>query len=216
MQHRAKGIISELIEWFDYCLYQIDAVDKPEQDVDFEGELNKIIITIGTLEQLGSSIPKELLERRDKLENAGDALSVLKEVVDQLQEMAKVGHDKLREHGVRRQRQEVKRETARGSRNLWDLSVTMPDGREICCNRATDTFVEVLKLIGLNRITELRQLVEFGHPLVSRQSNANGKAQRIVDGYYIQTHSSTPSKARTLERIAEYLNEDIIVKLAEP
>ena len=50
------------------------------------------------------------------------------------------------------------------------LRVNFPDGNSICYNNATTTYIEVLKLIGVERFPEIK--LEVGHlPLISKTEN---------------------------------------------
>lgn len=94
------------------------------------------------------------------------------------------------------------------------LSVTMPDGRVIKHAKAKDTFIEVIKEIGVERIRPLG--VTFCKiPIISNTRDSKyGRAQHpIGGGWLILTHSSTKDKKKMLEKIAQALNLNIKVDI---
>ena len=94
------------------------------------------------------------------------------------------------------------------------LKVTFPDGRVICENKATHTFVNTLQHIGLKPVSELPLRLN-GHPLVSTKNSSSALQVREVDGYFIATHSNTEQKARCIRQIAAHLRIEIAVEVIE-
>lgn len=94
------------------------------------------------------------------------------------------------------------------------LSVTMPDGRVIKHAKAKDTFIEVIKEIGVERIRPLG--VTFCKiPIISNTRDSKyGKAQHSIGGgWLVLTHSSTKDKKKMLEKIAKALHLKIKVDI---
>lgn len=94
------------------------------------------------------------------------------------------------------------------------LSVTMPDGRVIKHAKAKDTFIEVIKEIGVESIRPLG--VTFCKiPIISNTRDSKyGRAQHpIGGGWLVLTHSSTKDKKKMLEKIAQALNLNIKVDI---
>ena len=94
------------------------------------------------------------------------------------------------------------------------LKVAFPDGRIICENKATHTFVNTLQHIGLKPVSELPLRLN-GHPLVSTKNSSSALQVREVDGYFIATHSNTEQKARCIRQIAAHLRIEIAVEVIE-
>lgn len=84
------------------------------------------------------------------------------------------------------------------------LVVTLPDrGILIRCQQATDTFVEVIKRIGIERVAGL-DIEIAGIPLVSMTEHP-ARAQRPEGPYYITMGLAPVDMARRLEQIASQL-----------
>ena len=94
------------------------------------------------------------------------------------------------------------------------LSVTMPDGRVIRHPKAKDTFIEVIKEIGVDRIRPLG-LKFCKVPIISNTRDSKyGKAQHpIGGGWLVLTHSSTSNKKKILDQIASSLSLKIKVDI---
>ena len=97
------------------------------------------------------------------------------------------------------------------SNNL--LAVEMADERWISEDTAIDTFIEVIKALGIEVVKKLNLHVN-GIPLIA-DCDYFDKAQRKVETetrtYYIVSGTNTVTKKRILEEIAERLNVNIIV-----
>ena len=84
------------------------------------------------------------------------------------------------------------------------LVVAIPEwGMLIRCEQATDTFVEVIKRIGIERVKELKITTDGLH-LVSTH-DASYRTQRKVGKYYINIELSPGIMRRKLNEIAERL-----------
>lgn len=94
------------------------------------------------------------------------------------------------------------------------LRVTMPDGIVIERKSAKDTFIDVIKIIGVNKVRPLG--LKFCRvPIISNTRDAKyGKAQFDVGGgWLILTHSSTADKKKQLDKIAKSLSLNIKVEI---
>lgn len=109
-----------------------------------------------------------------------------------------------------------------GSRNVGKgeiapktgLRVTLPDGRVIAHPKASDTFIDTLLAIGIDRVRPLG--VKFCKiPIISNTRDKKyGHAQHDVgNGWMILTHSSTADKKKMLDKIAKALNLNMKVEI---
>ena len=93
------------------------------------------------------------------------------------------------------------------------LAVRMEDGTWIAEDRAIDTFIKVIKAVGIEEVKKL-DLTVIGIPLIA-DCDYDGKAQRKVETeegtYYIVSGTNTVTKKNILDDIAERLNVDMIV-----
>ena len=93
------------------------------------------------------------------------------------------------------------------------LAVQMEDGTWIAEERAIDTFIEVIKVIGIEKIRKLDLMVN-GIPLIADCDYA-GKAQRKIEIeteiYYIVSGTNTITKKSILDDIANRLKLDLTV-----
>ena len=89
----------------------------------------------------------------------------------------------------------------------------MEDGTWIAEDRAIDTFIEVIKAVGIEEIKRL-DLTVIGIPLIA-DCDYDGKAQRKVETeegtHYIVSGTNTVTKKNILDDIAGRLNVDMIV-----
>ena len=92
------------------------------------------------------------------------------------------------------------------------LVVTLPDdGTLIRCERATDTFFETIKRVGIERVKALE--IEIGDiPLISTTDYPN-ETQRKVGEYYIYMNLSPEDMRNRLKRIAERLGVSLYAEL---
>ena len=88
------------------------------------------------------------------------------------------------------------------------LVVTLPeDGILIRCEQATDTFVEVIKRIGIEQVAALPN-IEF----VSTTEDPN-RRQRKVGEYYITMGLNPRDMGRRLNQVAERLGISLYAEL---
>lgn len=95
--------------------------------------------------------------------------------------------------------------------------VCFPDGTIIKRRKAKDTFVEVLKFIGLSRVASFRSRTFVGIPLVSKTRRLGygekcKKCQEEIDGWYVYIHMSNKEKIEVLRMISAELKLGLIVK----
>ena len=94
------------------------------------------------------------------------------------------------------------------------LRVNFPDGNSICYNNATTTYIEVLKLIGVERFPEIK--LEVGHlPLISKTEHPKykGYMRHITDGWYVNIQSDTQQKYLQLRSINEILKLNLKIEI---
>ena len=93
------------------------------------------------------------------------------------------------------------------------LAVQMEDGTWIAEDTGIDTFIEVIRVIGIEEVKELALPVN-GIPLIADQ-DYDGKAQRKVETdtetYWIVSGTDTENKKKILDDIATQLKRDMIV-----
>lgn len=98
------------------------------------------------------------------------------------------------------------------------MIVAFPDGTIIAEKKAVDTFVNVIKKIGVN---EVRKIVEDYNlkfcrvPVISnRRDSKYGKSQKdLGNGWLLITHSDNQTKKNFIDKISNILNLGIKVIL---
>ena len=93
------------------------------------------------------------------------------------------------------------------------ISVKMPDGNWISENTGIDTFIEVIKAIGIEEVKNLNLPVNE-IPLIA-DCDYDSKAQRKVETetgtYWIVSGTDTQKKKKILDDIADQLKRDMTV-----
>lgn len=86
------------------------------------------------------------------------------------------------------------------------FSVSFPDGTIICEDKAVDTFIKALQMIGLKRIASDGQCpIHSGYSLVGiRENNIDSSTQHFVDGYFIYTKLSNDTKKADLNTLSDH------------
>ena len=194
-------MIEEIRAWVDECFLSL------RHGVEYQ-EITEIV---DQLERLQIPVSEEIKSKKAALESSLDASnegeSQLTFLVKELSSLAKEINHRLRD--IRSQK------TARGRKAPPKrLRVEFPDGTVVCENKATDTFVQVIQRIGLERVSEL-PLRLSGCPLVSARKYESARTVRELDGYFIATHSSTEGKATCIQQIADTLQMDISVSVLD-
>ena len=93
-------------------------------------------------------------------------------------------------------------------RQNYPLVVTMPDGKRICHSEAIDTLIEVIKVLGIEKV-RTHGIMSHGIPLVAI-NNYDEKGQQPVGRYYIASNSSTDTKVEQIKAIARCLGVKLI------
>lgn len=106
----------------------------------------------------------------------------------------------------------IDRPKRRGRKSSTRLAVTMPDGTTIDDKFATDTFVKVIRELGIQRVKDLNMKINSGRDLIST-SEAPDQQQRELDGHYINTTTSTKVKKDLLEEIASVFDVNLKVEI---
>ncbi len=166
---------------------------------------------IDQLDRLQIPISEDIISERESLEElitASNEREVLTALAKELSSLAKDINRQLRgERGSR---------TNKGRRGpSKHLRVSFHDGTVIYESRAVDTFLKAIQHIGLRRIAKLETIRAHGHPLVSTIRNDSSRGIRELDGYFVETHSSTTDKARYIRRIADALRIDVSVDVLD-
>ena len=93
------------------------------------------------------------------------------------------------------------------------LRVTFPYGERIERDFAADTFVETIQKIGIDKVRKLGIRINR-IPLIDSVKRDNRKyGQREIQGWHIDTHSSTPKKKEMLDKIAGQLRIRLKVEI---
>ena len=95
------------------------------------------------------------------------------------------------------------------------LVVGFPEGLVVHERNATETFIRTLQTIGLERVAELTFIRCAGFPIVSSRRNETGGFIHEVDGYYIETNSSTKAKAEQLQLVNRALDIGMKIEVLE-
>ncbi len=93
------------------------------------------------------------------------------------------------------------------------LKVTFGDGSVIQEKTATETYVETIRHIGVEKVANLTDVRIEGLPLVVKQVDYRMQMRPLDDGWYVCTHSSTIAKQRMLEKISERLELNLIIEV---
>jgi hypothetical protein len=78
------------------------------------------------------------------------------------------------------------------------------DGKAIQSSHAAETFARTIEDIGIERVARLGKGLS-GIPLIGTAKAADYQQQFMIGGFYICTHSNTPTKKRLLEEISAEL-----------
>jgi len=204
-------IVYQLRVWVEKSLGNYSSLDAATL-VEAKARYRTVIEIINGFEKLLILIPEDINLEKANLENILKVPSEEKGKLTVLaKELSSLAIDIKRQLRVMRSPKttEGKKAPPKG------LQVTFPDEVVFCENTATKTFIRTLQHIGLKRVSELQSIRALGHPLVSTQKNESAGNVREIDGYYIETRSSTEAKAKYIRGIASNLNIDIIVNIIE-
>lgn len=98
------------------------------------------------------------------------------------------------------------------------LRVTFPDGTVVWHNSAIGTFIETLRIIGFERISQL-SIIHAGYNLVGKQKRPTepGKVwQHEADGYYIYSNIGNATKIEDLKKIAKAFHINLKIEEVKP
>ncbi len=95
------------------------------------------------------------------------------------------------------------------------LKVTI-NGKMVEGRKATDVFVNAIKIIGPAKIAQLNRFSIDELPLIVFQRDGRKQMNSLGKQGYVCTHLSTVGKKSLLERIAQSLNIKIKVEIEEP
>ena len=165
----------------------------------------KITKVIDQLKALGISASEDIQSEKKALEQLIDASDQTKKLRLLGNELAMFARD------IDRHLRKLKG----GRAHPQKLRVAFPDGAVIIEKKAVDTFVKSIQWIGLERVSEIKSVKRYGHPIVSRERNKSAGMVREVDGYFIETKSSTKDKAGFIRDIARALGLEIEVDLID-
>jgi hypothetical protein len=94
------------------------------------------------------------------------------------------------------------------------LSVTFPDGTMLTDRKAITTFLRVIERIGLEKIEKLGINIDRTNLIVrSPKSNGSHAEWHQVRDWYVNTHSSTMSKAKYLNKISNSLKLNLKIEI---
>lgn len=107
-------------------------------------------------------------------------------------------------------------EIARRRGRQEKIRVTFPDGTVICYKRVIETFMEVIRRIGPERVASLRMEVRH-YPLVSKEKFDvfGDNSKPLDDKWFVITESDTAQKFMQLCSISEQLNLGLKIEKAE-
>ena len=211
----SSELLNQLRTWIEEQFQSLHATFSEEEDKgEARARYRKLTSIIHQLEGLGISIPEDVESEKAALEEflhtPNEEENKLAFLSGELSSLARDINDRLR--GLRSQT------TRRGKRTISKrLRVGFSDGTIIDEPISTHTYVDVIRHMGLQRVSEL-PIKKNGVSLVSIQEPESPKEAekfRKVDGYFINTHSSTKSKARYIQRIADALQIDISVSIVD-
>jgi hypothetical protein len=77
-----------------------------------------------------------------------------------------------------------------------------------------DTFVETLKVFGLEQVAMLKKLIS-GAPLLAKSPTNGYHSQRLVGNWYVTTHINKQNASKLLYEIGKELNIPIHIEIVE-
>lgn len=88
-------------------------------------------------------------------------------------------------------------------------------GKMVEGSKATDVFVNAIKMIGPSKIAELGKYFVDGLPLIVSKRDNRKQMNSLGKQGYVCTHLSTIAKKSLLERVCRSLNIKILVEIEE-
>lgn len=203
-------MIADLRTWIEERFRSLEAASSDEAKKDeARARYREVVDVIRRLERLQHPVSKKTRAEKAELE---EFLHTLNEDENQLTVLAEELSSLVKD--IKGRLRDIRgRKTPRGVKSMPKrLRVEFPDGTIFCENKAVDTFVQALNHIGLERVLELSIKLNR-HPLVSTRRLEQVRAARELNGYFIETHSSTDQKARCIEKIADALRIELSVSV---
>ncbi|MDY3885450.1 hypothetical protein [Porphyromonas somerae] len=99
-----------------------------------------------------------------------------------------------------------------------DFVVSFPDGKVIANNIAADTFEEVIRIIGIERVRKVAEEHNIRInkvPLISRHKHESYNQKELGGGLYLITHCNNNNKKRILTRLSSLLNLGLEVEIID-
>lgn len=189
-------------------LFKIEGIDTDGVSAAFELILEQLVIVEKELKQEGEqAFRKSDFAKAVKLGEAGTSLTSFKQQLESLSHQWDTG---VEEETRRRVSRRI-RSQSKGPKT--GLKVILSDGTIVQKPIAADTFVEVIRRMGVDNVYQLGLKLN-NIPLVS-EAKVPDNNQKSLGRYYICTHCNTKTKKRYLEKIAASLNHNILVEIQE-
>ena len=208
-------VVNQLRIWIEERFLSLhNASSDREEKNEVMARYRKLTSIIQQLEGLRIPMPEDVeaekLALEEFLHTTNEEENKLVFLSSELSSLAKDINYRLR--GLRSQT------TRRGKRTISKrLRVQFSDGTIIDEPISTNTFVNSIRRMGLQRVSEL-PIKKDGVPLVSTQEPESSREARKfqkIEEYFINTYSSTNTKVRYIQRIAEALRIDISVSIVD-
>lgn len=208
-------MVNQLRAWVEERLALQAASLNDEEKNETLARYRALTSIVQQLEGLGMSIPEDIelekLSLEERLHTPDEEESQLVILSQKLSSLAKDINNRLRSMRSRK--------SSKGKRaSLRRLRVKFSDGTIINEAKAIDTFVHSIRHMGLQRVSEL-PIRKDRRPLVSTQEPESpevaSRLRKTEEGYFINTHSSTKTKADYIQRIAKALRLDISVSIVD-
>ncbi|MDF1583629.1 MAG: hypothetical protein P1P78_10000 [Methyloprofundus sp.] len=160
-------------------------------------------LKISGAEAMLNSDFSEVTEIQKKCLKLQELESNLKEVLNQFK--LEYEHPKLTTN--------IQTNAKRKTRTVGGHFIVNISGLTLEKNTVADTFVEVLKIFGLERVSKLNKRVSSA-PLLSKTQQNGYQTQRKIDNWFITTHISKSSASKILNEISKELNIPIKINMA--
>jgi len=202
--YETSEIMDALLEWTQKKLsFVLNPTNLEETQIRYDATLN----VINGLNKLGLDVPENINEEEKKLSlilyEAEKAVKDLRALSKELASLSK----EIAKQLPRAQKTQASQRKRSASKKL---RVVFPDGTIFSEPVASDTFIKTLQKIGLEKLSRMSS-VSF----VSTEEHKGTLNERAIDGYFVQTHSNTAQKAKTIKKLSEILQINLSVDLLE-
>ena len=205
--HDPLDLIHQLRAWVNKSLSSLNEAPLAEARARYR-EVQKVV---NQLEKLHIPISDDIISEKESLERWLSVSSEREKLASLSKELLVLSREI--NHQLRNTKEPG---TPLGERaSPKKLVVTFPDGMVVRERNATATFIRTIQLIGLERVAELTFIRRSGYPVVSSRRNESGGYIHEVDGYYIETNSSTKAKAEQLQHVNQALEIGIKIEVLE-